>query len=170
MSPSANKSVCILTLCYTFFLFSWISGSCVSSGVPQSFSGIPVWGGKDLHLRGAAQFPTANTQTWEWWELDSQLGFELCPIISLTPPHPPFFFSLLKFLSPLRKILAGLHPANQWQNIWLWFCCQCDWCRAKHWAISPWQQGKQGQISSLSLPSLLIGTTLWVRIFLCLFA
>lgn len=72
----------------------------VSPGVPPSFIGIPVWGGKDLHLRGAAQFPTANTQTRERWELDSLLIFE--PILLLLLFF--FFFcssnfSILKLLS-----------------------------------------------------------------------
>lgn len=101
-----------------------------------------MWGGKDIHLRGAAQFPTANTPTRGWWELNLLLGVELWPILFLAFPLFPSSFSVLKLLSPLRRILASLHPADQWQNIWLWFCRQCHRCRAKHWAISPWQQGK----------------------------
>lgn len=105
----------------------------MSSGVAQSFIGIPVWGGKDLHLWGAAQFPTANSQTWEWWELDPLLIFILSSSLQLFNPQA--------FVS-LRKIVATLCPADQWEHIWLWFCCQCHRCRAKHRAISPWQQGK----------------------------
>lgn len=57
------------------------------SGDPQSFRGIPVRGGKDLHPRGAAPFCRANTETGHWWELPPPLfpaalrvpqGF-LCP-------------------------------------------------------------------------------------------
>lgn len=67
----------------------------VSPGVPQSFSGIPVWGGKDPYLRGAAQFPAANTQAWEWWELDLQLW----PVLLLFFPPPTFHSSSFSPLS-----------------------------------------------------------------------
>lgn len=63
------------------------------------------------------------------------------------PIFTSFFFLSVQLFSPqafvsLRRIVATLRPADQWEHIWLWFRCQCHRCYAKHWAISPWQQGK----------------------------
>lgn len=118
LSPSANTSVSVLTFCYVI-----PSSSCpgsllpagVSSGVPQSFVGIPVWGGKDPHLRGTAQFPTANTQTWEWWELDLLLGFEPFPAPLFSPPT-----------SHSSSFLSSQEDPGQ---------CTSSWPMAKHLAV-----------------------------------
>lgn len=59
---------------------------CFGPGVPQCLVGIPVWGGKDPHLRGAALFSAANSRAWE----RSAPPFSahlLEPVLSLKPPR-----------------------------------------------------------------------------------
>ncbi len=133
--------ICLdLPLCYTFLLLSWVSSPC--------------W----CELRCPAEFRWNTSVRWKRSSPPRRCSIphskhsalrmvrtRFAARIWTFPSSPLFFpssFSFLKLFSPLRGILAGVHPADQWQNIWLRFCRQCHRCRAKHWAISPWQQGK----------------------------
>lgn len=122
-----------LTCCSGFFFFPRFG-----SGVPQCLVRIPVWGGKDPHLRGAAPFPTANGRAWE-------RSAPLFPVHVFEPILQPLLLSEFPTLWLLRRVgvVAGLRPAHQWEDVWLWFCRQRHGRCAKHWAFSRWQQGEQ---------------------------
>lgn len=120
-------------------LLFFFSSSRFGSGVPQCLVRIPVWGGKDPHLRGAAPFPTANGRAWE-------RSAPLFPVhVFFEPILQPLPLSEFPTLRLVRRVgvVAGLRPAHQWEDVRLWFCRQRHGRCAKHWALSRWQQGEQ---------------------------